>query len=186
MLGGSALVAAGGIFVFGAPVVSARLAAESVRPGGLSLTLLADPTRSFLEQVFTSSVMNVLVVLVTLFLFFLVRLLIRKEWIAASMVALVLSASALVEPVNPVVSTLLVFLGWGAVMLALLRFGLVGNLAGWLTVSVLQVLPMAPSLSAWYARTEVVGLLLVLAIAVAMFVISLGGRPVFGKMGLEE
>jgi hypothetical protein len=73
-----------------------------------------------------------------------------------------------------------------AVLVNLLRFGLVGFIAGFFLFNILVDVPLTTDPSAWYAGVGFAGVLLVLGVAVAAFVISVGGRPLFGRMALED
>ena len=61
-----------------------------------------------------------------------------------------------------------------------LRFGLVGFIAGFFLFNILVDVPLTTDPSAWYAGTGLAAVLLVRGIAVAAFVISVGGRPSSG------
>ncbi len=52
--------------------------------------------------------------------------------------------------------------------------------------STIGYVPLTTDLSAWYAGVGLAGLLLPVGLAVAAFVISVGGRPLFSRMVIEE
>jgi hypothetical protein len=122
--------------------------------------------------------------LALLFVLFLLRTLLRKEWAAAAAWALLFSTLFSFSP-DP--------FGWvGALIfsslavLVLIRFGLLALVANLVVVGILQNLPLTTEGSAWYAGISLTGVLLIAALALYGFYTSLGGRPVFGGAVLEE
>ena len=122
----------------------------------------------------------------TLFVLFLFRVLLRKQWAAA--IAWVLfftvfySAGNQFTPIslvwNLIVNVVAVFL--------LIRFGLLVLVATWVFFGFLTNFPLTTQGSAWYSGISLAGILLMAAIAFYGFYTSLGGRPVFGGAVLEE
>ena len=124
--------------------------------------------------------------LAALFVLFLLRALLRKEWAAA--VAWVLLPTVLVAAgsrFDPVASvdTLSFF---GLAVFVMIRFGLLALVANALVYNILQNFPLTTQVSAWYAGISLAGILLIAALAFYGFYTSLGGRPVFGGAVLEE
>ena len=123
-----------------------------------------------------------------LFVLFLLRALLRKEWAAA--IACVLLFTVFYAPANrshfaPVV------LVTGLISLALtvfllIRFGLLAVVAAGVFNDLLGSFPLTTQGSAWYAGISLAGILLMAAMAFYGFYTSLGGRPVFGGAVLEE
>ena len=116
--------------------------------------------------------------LVALGLLFLLRLIVRRTWLAAIALALIVS---LMWPwgENPVLDA--VGIGTGAVLFAvvLARFGLVAGFAYaemFQLLSTYTPLPLDPS--RWYFSSSLVLLAFALAIALYGFRVSLGARPV--------
>jgi serine/threonine-protein kinase len=135
----------------------------------------------------TVSLPPVLVVpLAVLFVLFLLRALLRKEWAAAVAFVLLftvlLSASSQFAPVDLV--TGLIY--WGLIVLLLIRFGLLAVVAQGFFNVLLSNFPLTTQGSAWYAGISLAGILLMAAMAFYGFYTSLGGRPVFGGAGFEE
>jgi hypothetical protein len=65
----------------------------------------------------------------------------------------------------------------------LIRFGLVSMLVGFTVQSLLGVMPLTFDLSAWYAGSTWITVLVIAALTAWGFYVSLAGRPVF-KDGL--
>jgi hypothetical protein len=124
--------------------------------------------------------------LTELFILFLLRALLRKEWAAA--VAWVLLQTALVAAGNrldPVASVgILIFLS--PAVFVMIRFGLLALVANFVVFNIVQNFPLTTQWSAWYAGISLAGILLIAAMAIYGFYTSLGGRPVFEGAVLEE
>jgi len=124
--------------------------------------------------------------LALLFVFVLLRALLRKEWAAAAAFVLLFTLlSAAGSQFAPVVlATSLIY--WGLLVFLLIRFGLLAFAAQGLFNGILGSFPLTTQWSAWYAGISLAGILLMAAIAFYGFYTSLGGRPMFGGAVLEE
>jgi len=121
--------------------------------------------------------------LAALFVLFLFRVLLRKEWAAA--VAWVLLFAFLGGQFDPVaLASDLIFSGLA--VFVMIRFGLLALVANFLVYGILQNFPLTTQGSTWYAGISLAGILLIAALASYGFNTSLGGRPVFGGAVLEE
>jgi serine/threonine-protein kinase len=124
--------------------------------------------------------------LAILFVLFLLRALLRKEWAAA--VAFVLlftvleAAGSQFDPVVLVVS--LIF--WALAVFLLIRFGLLAFVVSGFFNNLVFGFPLTTQGSVWYAGISLAGILLMAAMAFYGFYTSLGGRPVFGGAVLDE
>ena len=131
-----------------------------------------------------------------LFVLFLLRALLRRDWAAAVAFVLLTSftigspvlfagsrqstAAALVNGL-----TLMVFNGTAVFLIT--RLGLLAEAAClFFQVGLLENFPLTTQASAWYADISLAGILLMAAMALYAFYISLGGRPVFGSAVFEE
>ncbi len=124
--------------------------------------------------------------LLALFVLFLLKVLLRKEWAAA--VAWVLLFTVFATPggqFDPVA-----FVGGlifsSLAVLVMIRFGLLALVTNFMVYFVLQRFPLTTQGSAWYAGISLTGILLIAALSFYAFYTSLGGRPVFGGAVLEE
>jgi serine/threonine-protein kinase len=121
-----------------------------------------------------------------LFVLFLLRALLRKEWAAA--VAFVLFFTVLEAAGNQfdpvIVASGLIF--WALGVFLLIRFGLLAWVVQGFFVNLLNGFPLTTQGSAWYAGISLTAILLMAALAFYGFYTSLGGRPVFGGAVLEE
>jgi hypothetical protein len=68
----------------------------------------------------------------------------------------------------------------------LIRFGLLTLVTNYVLYGVLQTFPLTTQGSAWYAGISLAGIMLMASIALYAFYTSLGDRPAFGGLVLEE
>jgi len=123
----------------------------------------------------------------TLQFFFLalgLKVLLRKDWIAAiAFVAIYVGLRSL-QSSHPTVDIPVILLVYAILVLIIFRFGLVPLAVAAFTVDMLANVPFTADFSAWYAGTAVLALLSVVALAGWGFYHSLGGEPVW-KMESE-
>jgi eukaryotic-like serine/threonine-protein kinase len=126
--------------------------------------------------------------LALLFVLFLLRMLLRRQWAAAAVfVAIIVAAASssaqgeapLLFLAFPLVAALL----W---VFILTRLGLVAAIVNFFCVNLLTDFPITTEASAWYAGFGFAALLVFAAIALYGFFTSLGGRPAFGSLKLED
>ncbi len=124
--------------------------------------------------------------LAALFVLFLLRALLRKEWVAAVawvlLFTLLFGGGSQFDPVG-LVGTLIFS---SLAVFVMIRFGLLALVANWVVYNTLEYYPLTTQWSAWYSGISLTGILLMAALAFYGFHTSLGGRPVFGGAGLEE
>jgi serine/threonine-protein kinase len=124
--------------------------------------------------------------LAALFILFLLRTLLRRQWLAAVTFVILLSIFiAATTEFELVVSMGGLVFACVAVFL-LTRFGLLTVVTNYVFYSILETFPLTTHGSSWYAGISLSGILLMAAIAFYGFYTSLGGRPVFGGVVLEE
>jgi len=112
---------------------------------------------------------------ITFFFLFLLRLALRKEWLAAIGTILVYAA-VMVAPAKPRPLDATIAVGGFAILtLVILRYGLIAAIFAYAIENILQ-LPHTLDFSKWYAPTTFVPLILVGLLAIYGFRTSLGGR----------
>jgi hypothetical protein len=114
--------------------------------------------------------------LVFLFLFFVLRVLLRREWLAAAVLTLIGMAMGLSSefPAIGVPIGAIYFLG---ALLVLLRFGLLALIATMMAGGFLSYSALTLDASRWYFGYSLIVLLLVAALAAWGFRTALAGRP---------
>jgi len=124
--------------------------------------------------------------LAALFVLFLLRALLRKEWAAAVawvlLFTLLFAEGSQFDPAG-LVGTLIFS---SLAVLVMIRFGLLALVANWMIYNTLENYPLTTQWSAWYSGISLTGILLMAALAFYGFYTSLGGRPAFGGAVLEE
>ncbi len=124
--------------------------------------------------------------LAILFVLFLLRTLLRKEWAAAVAFILLFTvfSSAPSQFAPLVVVGALIY--WGLIVFLLIRLGLLAIVVQGFFNVLLSHFPLTTQGSAWYAGISLAGILLMAGMAFYGFYTSLGGRPVSGSAGFEE
>jgi serine/threonine-protein kinase len=153
------------------------------------LTLYLSPllgAREMIGQLFRLVSSELFAALAFFFLLFLLRLLLRKDWLAAAVFVLVFVAILALPGSYPLVDAVFMVLTFGSVIFTLMRFGLFPLVAFLIASDALFDFPHTTHLSAWYAGSTYLSVLLVLALAVYSFRVSLAGRPIFSGAALDE
>ena len=127
----------------------------------------------------------VLYSLMIFFFLFLLRLALKKDWIAAIVVVLV-AASTNTGGDYPIVTFVAAALIWLSIVLILKRFGLLALVVGLVIQNVLQVFPITSHFSRWYASAGLAGILVIGTVGLYGFYMSLGGKPVFSVAALDN
>jgi hypothetical protein len=119
------------------------------------------------------------------FIFFLVRLVLRKEWLAALATILFVSVFAAFGT-YPVLSMIFGVIVCSIGVMLLIRFGLLALVVALFMNSVLQGYPLTTHLSAWYAEPTFLVFSLILATAIFGFYTSTAGKSRFGGISLDS
>ncbi len=124
--------------------------------------------------------------LATLFVLFLLRVLLRSEWAAVVVFLLILTARDALRSESLLLGGFFNALGWGVILFVLMRFGLLATTVAILVHLVFGSFPMTTQLSAWYSGIGLTGLALLLGLTIYAFRTSLGGRPMLQSRLLED
>jgi serine/threonine-protein kinase len=119
------------------------------------------------------------------FLFFLLRLVLRKEWLAGLGFLVIFSVMNGLRGDYPAIQMILTAVTCLALLLTLTRFGLAALTAGLFSATVLENTPLTVHLDAWYGGPTWICLVLLLALGFYAFRISLGGRKLFSESAFE-
>jgi predicted Ser/Thr protein kinase len=123
--------------------------------------------------------------LVWFVLIFVLRLVLRRDWLAAGAFVLIYAVlSAVATTSSPVLAALFTAVSTGLLLFTMLRFGLVALIASFFVVVLMQMFPLTADFSVWYAGASLFALLGVAALAAFAFHASLAGRPLFGDAEL--
>ena len=121
--------------------------------------------------------------LATAMLFFLLRAVFRKEWLAAAAFVLISAAPSFLD--GGLIAGAFGLVVRAAFIFVFLRFGLLAWVFAGYFGHCLQF-PLTTNSSAWYAGTSFFVLLVLAALAVYGFRIALAGRPMLSGMRLED
>ena len=128
-------------------------------------------------------IMAILVALASLFLIFLLRVLTRRQWLAAGIFILIPIVMNVLGSRNPVITMVASCLFYSLSAIALLRFGLLTMATGLFVNGLLESAAITTDFSAWYATSSLIVLVAVLALSAFAFHTSLGGQKIFeGKL----
>ena len=118
------------------------------------------------------------------FIFFLVRLLVRNQWVAVGAIVLLFGFPAFFgeHPVLHAVENMLVF---GTALLLLVRFGLLALLVALCVNNVLEAYPLTGHFSEWYAQPTIVVFAMIAALAIFGFYTSTAGKARLGGISLD-
>ena len=123
--------------------------------------------------------------LLVFFFLFLLRLALRRDWIAALLVVL-LAAGTNSGGEYPVSTFLFFAIIWGSIVLVLKKFGLLVLIVGLVVQNILAVFPTTSHLSRWYSNAGLAGIVLITLAAVYGFYIGLAGQPIFTGAALDK
>jgi eukaryotic-like serine/threonine-protein kinase len=162
--------------------IPAKLGYFTPRPdrfGNLSAELISlRGVRYFLSEVFLIHSNTLITALYFMAALFLLRLLLRKTWLAVGawwVLFLVVYNARAGQPLWDWT----VYALWGALLLvSLFRFGWVTVVVGLFVTDLLST-PLSLDPSVWYAETSLIAIGLVVGLAVYGFKVSLAGQPAF-------
>ncbi len=120
------------------------------------------------------------------FFLFLLRIGLRKEWLAAAVFILLFAVTRAMRSDFPLVEAPFYALVFLLYVIFLLRFGLVPVIVASMVVDFLLMFPVTTNLSAWYIGPSLFALLIVIAIAGYGFHTSLAGRPLLPDRLLQD
>jgi len=126
--------------------------------------------------------------LFVVFLFFLFRVLLRRQWLTAAIFILLVGGAQALADSNgrlEISAFFFIALGTGFFVATLLRFGVLPAIF-YLLMTGLPEFPLTTDLSAWYAGSTVVVILIVLALTAYAFHTAVAGRPLFKEGFLES
>jgi serine/threonine-protein kinase len=118
-------------------------------------------------------------------LFFLLRAVLRKEWLAAGAFALILAVPFEGGGFGGPIAAAFGLVQAAALILVFLRFGLLAFVFGNYFAHFLEF-PLTTDSSAWYAGTSLFLLLVLAALAIYGFRIATAGRPLFSGARLDD
>ncbi|MGO9642745.1 MAG: hypothetical protein ACLP1Y_15730 [Candidatus Acidiferrales bacterium] len=120
------------------------------------------------------------------FLFFLLRLVLRKEWLAGLGFLVIFSVMNGLRGDYPAIQVVTTAVTCVALLLTLTRFGLAALTAGLFSAVLLGNTPLTVHLGAWYGGPTWICLAVLLALGIYAFQISLGGRKLLPESAFDS
>jgi serine/threonine-protein kinase len=154
--------------------------------GPASSVNLALGVRSFfgsLAQLATSAVSSAMYIFL---LFFLLKIVLRKQWLAAAVFVLALVTNTTANASSHYLAAFLGTILWVSFLFLMLRYGLFAVMAFMISINIPEVFPVTANLSAWYSNASLFAMLFLVALALYAFRISLAGKPAFAFDLLKE
>jgi len=111
------------------------------------------------------------------FLLFLLRVLLRKQWIATTAFVAITAVVSVLGSATPWFDILASAIFLAVLAFVLLRFGLLAAIVAYASLELLNVCPPTLDFSAWYIGLVPIPLVVVALIAIYGFRTSLAGRP---------
>ena len=134
--------------------------------------------RLMLANVLSAIPAAIFTALLFFFLLFVLRLLLRREWIAGGVFVLLLAGTVSLNSTTFLPDFTLGVVAFAAFAFALLRYGLLAAIVASATGQVLEIGGVL-DFSSWYSGTAAIPLVVVMLVAVYAFRTSLGGRPLW-------
>ena len=153
-------------------------------PGTPSMESLLG-VKQTLGSVFAYTWIFVVYSLAIFFVLFLVRLLVKKDWIAA-IVIVFLGAITNTGGDYFWMTFLAAAVIWLSIYLVLRRFGLLGLVVGLVVQNMLVTFPMTTHLSRWYASGAIAGMMAIVALTLFALHSALGGQSLFNAKVLDD
>jgi serine/threonine-protein kinase len=166
------------------PYVEAWLGKAPQRPLGLTTAYTLEGLKGSIASVLFNASSSFSNALEVFFLFFILRLVFRRNWLAALVVSLVFCIPSLAAQ-NPLIDALFSAPFLWIYLYILYRFGLVALTVLFFVDQLADNMPLASPLSAWYTEGGLVAMVTILAVAFYGFYVSRAGKPVFRTGALD-
>ena len=114
-----------------------------------------------------------------LFLLFLGRTILRKQWLAAGVITVALAAILAANAAHPLIEWPVSLLFFGVMLFALMRFGLVVLTVAMFVVLLFVSFPICADVGVWYFGAGAFVLIAILALTLYGIRMSLAGQPLF-------
>jgi len=117
--------------------------------------------------------------LIFFFILLLLRILLRKPWLAGAVFVLLFASLKTLGSPHPLIEAPTQLLIYGIALLVVTQFGLISLWVGIFTADMLGNVPFTADFSSWYAPHTIAAWCSIAALAVWGFYNSLGGKPLF-------
>jgi hypothetical protein len=166
------------------PFAEAGLGKAPSRPLGLTTAYTLEGLKGSIASVLYQASASFSNALVVFFLFFILRLVLRRNWVAALVMSLLFCIPSLGAQ-NPLLDALFTAPFVLLYLFILYRFGLVALTVLYFIDQLANNLPLATPLGAWYTEGGVVAMITILVVAFYGFYVSRVGKPIFETGALD-
>lgn len=166
------------------PYVEAWLGKAPQRPLGLTTAYTLEGLKGSIATVLYQASSSFSSALIVFFFFFMLRLVFRRNWLAALVMSLLFCIPSLGAQ-NPLIDMLFTAPFFWMYLYILYRFGLVALTVLYFIDQLADNMPMATPLSAWYTEGGLVAMITILAVAFYGFYVSRAGKPLFETAALD-
>jgi serine/threonine protein kinase len=166
------------------PFVEAWLGKAPQRPLGLTTAYTLEGLKGSIATVLHQASASFSDALVVFLFFFVLRLVFRRNWLAALVMSLLFCIPSLGAQ-NPLIDMLFTAPFFWVYLYILYRFGLVALTVLYFVDQLADNMPLATPLSAWYTEGGLVAMITILAVAFYGFYVSRAGKPVFETGALD-
>jgi len=151
------------------PLVEAGLGKPPTQPFGFSHSYALDGLRGSIATVLFQAAFSFSNALLVFFLFFIFRLLFKREWLAAVLLALLFCIPSLGAQ-NPLIDALFTAPFIVAYLWILERFGLVALTVLYFVNQLADQMPLTTPLTAWYTEGALLGMVVIVAWRSTVFI----------------
>lgn len=140
--------------------------------------------RSAIGSIFHYTWIFVLYTLLIFFLLFLVRFVVKKDWLAAPVIVFlgaITNTGGDYFWATFIASAII----WFSIYMVLRRFGLVALIVGLVVQNILAAFPITSHLGRWYASAGTMGMLVIVGVAFFGFYNALAGQSLFADESLD-
>lgn len=128
---------------------------------------------------------SIVLALLMFFVFFLLRALVRRPWLAAVVFVLLFAGTQALPQDHPLIAAAIGSIQFGLAIFILIQFGVLPMVVGIFVSSVLPDFPLTLDFSTWYSGSTIFALLTVLALTAYAFHTAIAGRALFKEGFLE-
>jgi hypothetical protein len=166
------------------PLVEAGLGKPPMRPLGLTNAIALEGMRGSIATVLYQASASFSTALLIFFLFFILRLIFKRGWLAAVLLALLFCVPS-IGAANPLIDALFTAPFFLFYLWVLHRFGLVALATLCFVNQLADQMPITTPLTAWHNEGGVLAMVVILAVAIYGYHYARAGRPLLGGEGLE-
>jgi len=166
------------------PVVEAGLGKPPMRPLGLSNAIALEGMRASIATVLYQASSSFSTALLIFFLFFILRLIFKRGWLAAVLLALLFCVPS-IGAQNPLIDALFTGPFFLLYLWVLHRFGLVALTTLYFVDQLADQMPITTPVTAWHNQGGVVAMVVIVALAIYAYQYARAGKPLLGEEGLE-